>query len=38
MTIDTQQNERMWIAFVRLTKWSVALISIVVILMALALL
>lgn len=36
--MDTQQNEQMWVAFVRLTKWSVALITIVVVLLAIGLL
>ena len=36
--MDTRQNEQMWDLFVRLTKWSVVLITIVVVLMAITLL
>ena len=38
MSMDTQQNERMWVAFMRLTKWSIGLIALVLVLLAIGLL
>jgi hypothetical protein len=38
MAMETQQNERMWIAFTQLTIWSVGLITLLLVLLAIALL
>ena len=38
MAMDIQQQERMWVAFTRLTKWSVILIAAAMVILAIALL
>lgn len=38
MATDIRQQERMWDAFTRLTKWSVILVAITLVVLALALL